>query len=306
MSKVQNWTLTALATATLVVGILLATGALSFAQEGDDSTPTPTPTPTATAEATDDATATPSGDESTDSDNSSDNAQVDSGCVGGGPFRQYVEVKAAAAEVLGISEDDLQSALDDGQTLAEVAEAQGMSADDFQAALADNITADLQAKLDAGEITQEEYDHIAGELDDHLDVIINAEGGFGFPGRHGYRHHLDVLDVAAEVLGLDEVDVRDALIDGQTLAEVAEAQGMSVDDFKAALVENITADLQSELDESDITQDEFDNITEDLDEKVDDIINAEGGMSFGGPHRGFGGGAGFPAPLEPVPFGDGT
>ena len=182
MTKLQNWTLTALATATLVVGILLATGAISFAQEGDDSTPTPTPT--ATAEAKDDATATPSDDESTDSADSSDEEEDDSGCVGGPPFHRFVEVKAAAADVLGISEDDIENALDDGQTLAEVAEAQGMSVDDFKATLVENVTADLQTKLDAGEITQEEFDHITGELDEKVDAIINAEGGMPFGGPH--------------------------------------------------------------------------------------------------------------------------
>jgi multidrug efflux pump subunit AcrA (membrane-fusion protein) len=46
---------------------------------------------------------------------------------------------ATAAEILGVTEEELQAALQSGQTLAEIAEAHGMSADDFQAALMERI-----------------------------------------------------------------------------------------------------------------------------------------------------------------------
>ena len=293
MSKLQSWTMTALAAAALVAGILLVTGALSFAQEGDESTSTPTPT--ATAESTDDAA---------DSEDSDDEDGV-RGCGGGKGL-----VHKAAAEVLGLSEDSLRDALMDGQTLAEVAQAQGMSVDDFKSALKEKVTADLQAELDAGDITQGQFDDITSDLDAKLDDIINHEGGFGHglrPGYHGY--HLNIVDAAAEVLGLSEDDLLNALRDGQTLAEIAEAQGMSADDFKSALVENITADLQAELDAGDIAQEQFDDITGDLDAKLDDIINAEGGLRFR--HGPFGDafpgdGAPFRAPFERAPLGSGT
>ena len=44
-------------------------------------------------------------------------------------------ILATAAEILGMTEDELQTALESGQTLVEIAEAQGMSAEDFQTAL---------------------------------------------------------------------------------------------------------------------------------------------------------------------------
>ena len=173
MTKVQNLTMTALATVALVAGILLATGAISFAQEGS-------PTPTPSAESTDGATPTPapSDDGSTDSDDSADAGR---GCGGSKGL-----VLENAAEVLGLSEDDLRAALEDGQTLAEVAADHGMSADDFKAALSAGVTADLQAKIDAGEITQERFDETIADLDAKLDEIINREGGLRFHGPRGF------------------------------------------------------------------------------------------------------------------------
>jgi multidrug efflux pump subunit AcrA (membrane-fusion protein) len=44
-------------------------------------------------------------------------------------------ILATAAEILGMTEEEVQAALDSGQTLAELAEAQGMSAEEFQSAL---------------------------------------------------------------------------------------------------------------------------------------------------------------------------
>jgi len=195
MTKAQNWMLTGLAVIALAAGVLLASGAISFAQ-----TDGPTATPSATEDAGDEGTETPSqSDEDTDSgteddandteDDADPNGDDEEGTEGddddrGGCSRggKYL-IKEAAAEVLGISEDDLIAGLRDGQSLAQIAEAQGMSVDDFRSELLENVSADLQALLDAGDITQEQFDEKVAELNANIDDIINAEGGLGF--RHG-------------------------------------------------------------------------------------------------------------------------
>ena len=197
MTKVHTWTMTGLAVVALAAGVLLASGAISFAQS-------PTPTPAATEDAGDDGTPTPStSDEDTDTgteddaNDTEDDADANGddaegtegddddggrgGCGGGGKYL----IKEAAAEVLGITEDDLIAGLQDGQSLAQIAAAQGMRVEDFRAALLENVTADLQAKLDAGDITQEQFDDKVAELNANIDEIINAEGGVGFRHRGG-------------------------------------------------------------------------------------------------------------------------
>jgi hypothetical protein len=186
MTKAQNWMMTALAVIALGAGVLLVSGAVSFAQTDE-----PTPTPSATEDAGDDGTPTPSpSDDAEDDDSSGEDASPEEdatedesegrGCGGG----KYL-IKEAAAEALGISEEDLIAGLRDGQSLAQMAEAQGMSVDDFRAALLENVTADLQARLDAGEITQEQFDEKVSELNANIDEIINTEGGVRFHRRGG-------------------------------------------------------------------------------------------------------------------------
>jgi hypothetical protein len=195
MTKVHSWMMTGLAVVALAAGVLLTTGTISFAQTGE-----PTPTPSPAGDAGDDGTPTPSpsdedtdtgseddaGDTEDDADANGDDAEGsegdDDGGRGCGGAGKYL-IKEAAAEVLGISEDDLIAGLRDGQSLAQIAEARGMSVEDFRAALLENVTADLQARLDAGEITPEQFDEKVAELNANIDEIINAEGGVRFHGR---------------------------------------------------------------------------------------------------------------------------
>ena len=187
MTTLQTWTMTGIAAVALAIAALLATGALTSAQTDE-----PTATPSATEDAGDEDTGTggeeDTGDTEDDADPSGDDAEGAEGdeqtegrrgCGSGGKYL----IKEAAAEVLGLSEEDLIAALMDGQTLAQIAEAQGMSVDDFSAALVTAVTADLQAKLDAGDITQEEFDEATADLDARIDEIINAEGGIRFHRR---------------------------------------------------------------------------------------------------------------------------
>jgi multidrug efflux pump subunit AcrA (membrane-fusion protein) len=60
-------------------------------------------------------------------------AGLGAGGVQGGGSR--TDILATAAEVLGITKEELQAAIGSGKTLAEVAEEHGMTAEDFQAAL---------------------------------------------------------------------------------------------------------------------------------------------------------------------------
>jgi hypothetical protein len=189
MTNAHTWTLTGLGLIALVVGALLASGAIGSAQEGST-----TPTPSATEDAGE-ATGTPTpsqsedsmdGDSESDSTDEGDTESEDaeegnaerSGCNGAGKHL----IEENAAEVLGITADELRTALQSGQTLAQVAETQGMSAEDFRAALETAVRADLQAQLDAGEITQEQFDEISAQLDTKLDEALNSTGGLRFRG----------------------------------------------------------------------------------------------------------------------------
>jgi uncharacterized protein YidB (DUF937 family) len=99
---------------------------------------------------------------------------------------------STVAEALGLSEDDLRTALEGGQTLAEVAEEQGVDTQE----VVDAIVTAQQERLDEavadGDLTQEQADEIAANAEERVTALVNGEmpafggrGGPGGPGGHG-------------------------------------------------------------------------------------------------------------------------
>ncbi len=97
-----------------------------------------------------------------------------------------------AAEILGLDVDELKEKVADGMSLAEIADEQGISEDDLKSKLLESAKADLDQKVEDGDLTQDQADEIYQHFSDNIDRIVNATpgdgpgfGGPGFgPGRH--------------------------------------------------------------------------------------------------------------------------
>ncbi|MGY1812263.1 hypothetical protein [Blastococcus sp. SYSU D00820] len=100
---------------------------------------------------------------------------------------------SAAAETLGMTEDELRTALEaDGASLATVAEGQGVAVDDLVAALVAAQTDRITEAVTAGDLTQEEADERLADLEERVTEWVNStdldglRGGPGpGPGRGG-------------------------------------------------------------------------------------------------------------------------
>ncbi len=105
------------------------------------------------------------------------------GCQGGGPALD------AMAEAIGIDVEELRTALEDGQTPAEVAEDNGVSRADLVAAIAAEINAHLDQAVEDGHLTEAEADERRADVEDHAGDIADGvrpegmrPGGPGGPG----------------------------------------------------------------------------------------------------------------------------
>jgi len=156
----------------------------------------------------------------------------------------------------------------------------------------------LQPLVDDGTITQAQADAVIEALQ-----AAAPQGGPGGPGRPGGHGRGPGFKVVAETLGLTEEEVRQAVIDGQTLAELAAANGSSA----AELVDAILADIKSHMDEKvaagDMTQEEADAKLAEAEERVTEFVNnTKPPLGPGGPggQRGPGGpgGPGGDAPAD--------
>jgi hypothetical protein len=104
----------------------------------------------------------------------------------GGPGRGHGPGLAVAAEAIGIEEDALRSALQDGQTIAEVAAANDV---DVQTVI-DAIVADMNSHLDQavtdGRLTQDQANEMKANAEERATALVNGERPAGGPGGPGF------------------------------------------------------------------------------------------------------------------------
>jgi hypothetical protein len=201
----------------------------------------------------------------------------------------------AAAETLGLTTDELRAELESGKTLAEVAADQGVSVDDLVAALVAEVTADIQARVDAGELDADRAAEITSSLTEKVTAMVNGDkpvrgDGFGRGGPRGFGPGPG-LDAAAETLGLTVTNWSPSC--GRVRRwPMWRPPRVSVDDLVAAIVAGETAEIQARVDAGELDADRAAEITSSLTERVTAMVNGEKpvrGDGFGrGGHKGFG------------------
>ena len=95
-----------------------------------------------------------------------------------------------AAQALGVTADELRTALQGGQSLADVAKAKGIDVSKVVDSLVAQLKAHLDAEVKSGEHTQAEADQILADAKTRISDFVNGTapaGGPGWPGggRHG-------------------------------------------------------------------------------------------------------------------------
>jgi len=95
---------------------------------------------------------------------------------------------STASEYLGLTEAQLRTKIEDGDTLAEIGKAQGKSAGGLVDALVQAAKADLDEKVASGRITADQRTSILADLESRLEDVVNGEFSFGFrgPGGRGF------------------------------------------------------------------------------------------------------------------------
>jgi transposase-like protein len=161
------------------------------------------------------------------------------------------------------------------------------------AKLSDALKQALENRLDeavkAGTITKEQADRMRQRLESD-DFPLFATPGLGHRegGHHGFGMRGMELDAAASYLGVAEAELRESLRDGKTLAEVARAEGKSVDGLVSALVAEATKRLDVAVKAGRLTDAQRDELVAGLKERVTNAVNGVR-PAFERMPRGFGG-----------------
>ncbi|MDQ3248263.1 MAG: hypothetical protein M3Q45_03545 [Chloroflexota bacterium] len=167
---------------------------------------------------------------------------------------------ATLAETLNLSEADLRTALQAGQSVADVAAEQGVELDVVIATIVAEQTTNLAEAVTAGKLTQEEADARIAQLSENLPELLNLKGGqnglgLGRQGDRGFsKHSVAALATVAATLDLTAAELLTALQAGQSVADVATAQGVALDGVVAAIVAEQSAWLAQAVTNGRITQ----------------------------------------------------
>ena len=150
-------------------------------------------------------------------------------------------VVGTASEELGLSRADLVDELRGGNSIAQVAENQGVDVNDIVSAILGKVTNKLNKAVENGRMTQgiadSRLDKISDRITQAMDRVPDLDQQRAQGKRRGKREVDGLLVVAAGELNMTPADLVAELRDGKTIAEVAEAQGVEVDDIVDAMVE---------------------------------------------------------------------
>lgn len=182
-----------------------------------------------------------------------------------------------AAKYLGMTRAQVLEGVHDGKSLADLAEAKGKSVDGLKQALRDAIT-----------------EHVDETVDDLVERSGGPGLGFavpvpppGLPGPHklpllpGIFPGADLLETAADYLGMDVAELRRALAGGKSPADLAKDKGKSVEGLTDALRAAVRKDADKAVEDGALTRKQADDLVERFGKAIDELVD-------GGLKRGFG------------------
>ncbi|MED1796827.1 hypothetical protein P4V54_29670 [Brevibacillus nitrificans] len=165
--------------------------------------------------------------------------------------------------LLKLDADKLSEQLKADKSLAAVAEAQGVAVDDVVALLVKQQEEKVAEAVKAGKLTQEQADQMNEKASERVKAMVESthqERGHGKGMGFGIGKNEDLL----ALLKLDEAKLTEELKAGKSLAEVAQAQGVSEDEVVALLVKQQKDKLAQAVEAGKLTQENADKRSEEL------------------------------------------
>ena len=144
----------------------------------------------------------------------------------------------------------------------------------------------LKGLVGDGTLTQAQADKVASALNNKL-----PQGGFGGgPGHRlgGMMGLRESMDAVASALKLTPAELMTQLRSGKSLAEIAQAQGVSTDTLISTMVTAAEKQLATAVQNKRITQAQADTIKSTLTQRMTDLVNGtlpKMRPGFGGPGR---------------------
>ena len=209
-------------------------------------------------------------------------------------------VLALAGGGAAVAATQLSPKAESDAVVADAAKQLGVSSSELKSALTTALEDRIDAAVKDGRLTQAQADELKQRLESGDVPLVGGLGGGGIH-MHGFPH----LGAAATYLGVSESDLQTQLEGGKTLADVAKAEGKTVDGLVSALVADEKKELDQAVKDGQITQAQADEMLSGAKDRFTAMVNGE--RPEGGPSgHGFFGGPGGPPPGTDSGSGTGT
>lgn len=152
----------------------------------------------------------------------------------------------------------------------DAAEQLGVDPSELSNALEQALKNRVDEAVEDGRLTEEQGNRMKERID---------AGGVPFLGVPGFHRHRGPhlfhakLEAAAEYLGMTQAELRRALADGKTLAQVARDRDKSVDGLVDALVQDAERKLEDVVEAGRLTESQKDEMLEGLRERITSMVN---------------------------------
>ncbi len=180
----------------------------------------------------------------------------------------------AVAEALGMTTDEVKAALQEGSTLAEIAATQNISEADLVSRLVAAAQAHIDERVASGDLTAEEAAEKSAGLQERATNAVNADPSER-QGHRGHKGHGQALETLGEILGLTTDEIKEGFAAGQSIADMATAEGVDVDLVVDQLVAAAMERVDAAVEAGKIDAERAAEITEGLEDKISERVNAD-------------------------------
>jgi hypothetical protein len=189
----------------------------------------------------------------------------------GGGVRGGVRMAGqTAAATIGISPEELRSQVRGGKTVAQVSTEHGVDPASVVNAIVTALTQQIDQKSAAGAVDANRAEHAKQKLPDVANRFVNET-----KLRHGHRVLKGAVHAAAKEIGVSEDDLKQALKDGKSIAQVAKEHDKSADDVGDAIVKKATSAIDQTVKDGKLDSKKADEIKQKLPDRVKQLVNRE-------------------------------
>lgn len=184
-------------------------------------------------------------------------------------------------QILGIDTQTLKSDLLAGQTLAQIAQSKGISEQTLISDLESNLKTKLDQAVQNGKLTATNESQVLTKYGSHVQQMVEHKGA----PQHGKHHQGQFPGGAfpglAQALGVNQATLESDLKSGQSIAQIAQTQGISTQTLITTLVNNQKAQLDKAVQSGKLTSAREQKILNNLQNRFTQLVNHQGGFGHG-------------------------